>query len=458
MGSVKDLIVLKLPEREISGIGRFIFSDRYSVFDWGEMPDHIEDKGKSICISTSYFFEKLEENGIKTHYLGVVENGNIKKLSEIKNPPNTIEFKMLRVLKPEIKNNFYDYSIYKKEKANFLIPLEVIYRNYLPEGSSIFKRLKEGSLKLKDIGLERMPSVGEKLEKPIIDISTKLELTDRYISWNEAKEIAGLTDEEIEEIKLKTLKINEIITKEVEKKGRIKKMLMNFGKVVEDKFDNPDLILTIGGDGTILKAIGLLKNKKTLIYGIKYGKIGFLTNQVENLEEKIKRILIDGKFKVSKRMLLEVNIKRREKKIYKDRVLNDFLITRRGIRIIEIEVFADDEKIMNFRGDGIIISTPTGSTAHSLSSGGPIINPEFDSILITPVSPYTLSIRPVILPPDKRLKIKVSPEGKIISDGQREFNFEKGHSIEIKKSKIKANLIIEEDFFEKLFKVFNFGK
>lgn len=243
-----------------------------------------------------------------------------------------------------------------------------------------------------------------------------------------------------------------------EKKGRIKKMLINCGKVVEDNFANPDLILTIGGDGTILKAIGLLKNKKTLIYGIKYGKIGFLTNQVENLEEKIKRILIDEKFKLSKRMLLEVNIKRGEKKIYKDRVLNDFLITRRGIRVIEIEVFADDEKIMSFRGDGIIISTPTGSTAHSLSAGGPIINPEFDSILITPVCPYTLSIRPVILPPDKRLKIKVSPEGKIISDGQREFNLEKGDSIEIKKSKFKANLIIEEDFFEKLFKVFNFGK
>lgn len=246
MGSVKDLIVLKLPEREISGIGRFIFSDRYSVFDWGEMPDHIEDKGKSICISTSYFFEKLEENGIKTHYLGVVENGNIKKLSEIKNPPNTIEFKMLRVLKPEIKNNFYDYSIYKKEKTNFLIPLEVIYRNYLPEGSSIFKRLKEGSLKLKDIGHERMPSVGEKLEKPIIDISTKLELTDRYISWNEAKEIAGLTDEEIEEIKLKTLKINEIITKEVEKIG-----LINEDGKVEFGFDEKRNILVVDAVGTL---------------------------------------------------------------------------------------------------------------------------------------------------------------------------------------------------------------
>jgi len=103
-------------------------------------------------------------------------------LREITKPVNTIEFKMVRVLKPEIKGNTYDYSIYKKEKVNFLIPLEVIYRNYLPEGSSVFKRLKDGSLKLSDIGLKKQPSPGEKLENPIVDISTKLEVSDRYIN------------------------------------------------------------------------------------------------------------------------------------------------------------------------------------------------------------------------------------------------------------------------------------
>ncbi len=246
MGSVKDLIVLKKPDGEIPGTGRFIFSDRYSVFDWGEMPDHIEDKGKSICISTAHFFEKLEENGIKTHYIGLVEDGDIKKLREITKPVNTIEFKMLRVLKPEIKAGTYDYSIYKKEKVNFLIPLEVIYRNYLPEGSSVFKRLKDGSLKLSDIGLKKQPSPGEKLEKPIVDISTKLEVSDRYINWEEAKEIANLTDEEIEEIKLKTLKINEIITKEVEKIG-----LINEDGKVEFGFDENRNLILVDAVGTL---------------------------------------------------------------------------------------------------------------------------------------------------------------------------------------------------------------
>ncbi|MGC8977333.1 MAG: phosphoribosylaminoimidazolesuccinocarboxamide synthase [Candidatus Ratteibacteria bacterium] len=247
MGSVKDLYIVKEPEKEKSGIGRFIFSDRYSVFDWGEMPDHIIDKGKSICISTSYFFEKIEENGIRTHYIGVVDkDGKVKRLNEIKESTNVIEFKMVRVLKPEIKGDTYDYSIYKKEKSNFLIPLEVIYRNYLPSGSSIFKRLKQGELNLEDIGLKEMPKPGQKLEKPIIDISTKLELTDRYINWEEAKEIANLKDDEVEEIKTKTMKINEIITREVVKIG-----LINEDGKVEFAFDENRNLILVDAVGTL---------------------------------------------------------------------------------------------------------------------------------------------------------------------------------------------------------------
>ncbi len=182
MGSVKDLFILEEPSKNKMGKGRFIFSNRYSVFDWGEMPDHIKNKGESICITTSYFFEKLHSYRIKTHYTGIVENGKLKKLNQLQEPSDTIEVKLFRVIRPEIKGNFYDYSVYEKERTNFLIPLEIIYRNSLPAGSSIFKRLKEGTLKLQDIGLDKMPEEGEILEEPIIDISTKLEKTDRYIT------------------------------------------------------------------------------------------------------------------------------------------------------------------------------------------------------------------------------------------------------------------------------------
>lgn len=246
MGSVKDLLVLKEAEDSKSGIGRFVFSDRYSVFDWGEMPDHIADKGKSICITTAYLFEKLEELGVKTHYLGVVEDGKTKRLDELKEPQNIIEFKLLRVIKPKIQENTYDYSVYREEKGNFLIPLEIIYRNSLPEGSSIFRRLREGSLKLEDIGLEKEPVPGQVLDKPILDVSTKLEATDRYITWEEARKICNLSENEIEEIKRITLLIDELITKEAERIG-----LVNEDGKVEFGFDEERNLILVDALGTL---------------------------------------------------------------------------------------------------------------------------------------------------------------------------------------------------------------
>ncbi|MCM8818717.1 MAG: NAD(+)/NADH kinase [Candidatus Omnitrophica bacterium] len=246
--------------------------------------------------------------------------------------------------------------------------------------------------------------------------------------------------------------------KEIQKeKEKLEKLCKSCGKVVEKQIEKPDLIITMGGDGTILKAVGLLKNEKTLIYGIKYGKIGFMTNTPFKKEEKIKNVF-RGKYKFYKRMLLELNVKRNGENIYKDQCLNDFLISRKGIRIVDIELYIGSKEIMKFRGDGIIISTPTGSTAHSLSAGGPIIQPDLDSILIVPMCPYSLSTRPLVLSPKEKIKIRIIPEGKVISDGQREFELTQMDEIYIKMSKRKAKIIIEDNFFEKLKAKFNFGK
>ncbi|MCD6231138.1 phosphoribosylaminoimidazolesuccinocarboxamide synthase [Candidatus Aerophobetes bacterium] len=246
MGSVKDLVVLREPQNDKAGVGRFIFSDRYSVFDWGEMPDHITGKGKAICIATAYFFEKLEGSRIKTHYMGIVEDGKSKRSDELKEPRNVMEFKLLRVIKPKNQGNTYDYSIFQKEKGNFLIPLEIIYRNSLPEGSSVFRRLREGSLKLEDIGLKEMPAAGQVLDEPILDVSTKLEVTDRYISWEEARKICNLTEDEIEEIKRITLTVNELITRETKRIG-----LFNEDGKVEFGFDEKRNLILVDALGTL---------------------------------------------------------------------------------------------------------------------------------------------------------------------------------------------------------------
>lgn len=213
MGSVKDLEVIKPASGDETGVGRFSFSDRYSVFDWGEMPDLIKNKGEALCMMTAFFFELLEERGIKTHYRGLVAGGRVVKLSEIDTPSSIMEIALVNVEKPRGYDGNYDYSIYKTLKGNFLIPLEVIYRFSLPEGSSVFKRLNSGSLSYQDLGLNEMPKPGTKLSEPFIDFSTKLEKYDRYLSYKEAEEISGLSSGEFQRLKALSKEISELIRK-----------------------------------------------------------------------------------------------------------------------------------------------------------------------------------------------------------------------------------------------------
>jgi len=214
MGSVKEVDIIKKAEITTEGEGDFIFSDRYSVFDWGEMPDHIDKKGSALCMLSSYFFELLDKKGIKTHFLGLSEANKLKSFSSVKTASNKMRVKLVRVLKPKYnsKANTYDYSEYKKKPTNYLIPLEVIYRNKLTEGSSVFKRIANGSATFKSLGLGHEPIVNELLKKPVLDVSTKLEHTDRYISWEEAKTISGLDEKNIKKLKALVLTINKIIS------------------------------------------------------------------------------------------------------------------------------------------------------------------------------------------------------------------------------------------------------
>src|SRR3989338_6216002 len=180
MGSVKNLEVLKKPSEKESGIGVFTFTDDYSVFDYGKMPDTIPNKGEALCRMAAYNFKELEKLGVKSHFRKLVSG-------------NEMEVDLVRVLYPQ-KGEL------KEGMGNYLVPLEIIYRNSLPEGSSVFKRLASGQVTPEQLGLSRMPKPGEQLEKPLMDVSTKLEETDRYLSWKEAAEISCLSEEETEKL------------------------------------------------------------------------------------------------------------------------------------------------------------------------------------------------------------------------------------------------------------------
>ncbi|MEM2335343.1 MAG: phosphoribosylaminoimidazolesuccinocarboxamide synthase, partial [Candidatus Bathyarchaeia archaeon] len=251
MGSVKDLEVIKRPTVDRMGVARFHFSDRYSVFDWGEMPDHIEGKGAALCLMGAYCFERLEERGVRTHYRGLVDSsGRVVHFDEISEPSNVMEINLVNVYRPRayVKNGKlkYDYSVFNPSLRNYLLPLEIIYRNGLPEESSVFKRLEQGLITLEDLGLDHMPKPGERLLKPIFDVSTKLEESDRYISWREAKEIAGLTDEEVEEVKALLFEVNRSITEIAERAG-----LMNEDGKIELAFDPMRQLMVVDVVGTL---------------------------------------------------------------------------------------------------------------------------------------------------------------------------------------------------------------
>jgi phosphoribosylaminoimidazole-succinocarboxamide synthase len=251
MGSVKDLQVIQKPTKTEMGTGRFLFSDRYSVFDWGEMPDHIERKGAALCLMGSYCFEQLEKVGVKTHYKGLVnEKGKAVKVDELKAPSSTMEVALVNVYKPKttVTNGkiIHDYDIYNSSLKNCLIPLEIIYRNGLPEGSSVFKRLATGKVTLKDLGLDHQPKPGETLSKPIFDVSTKLEETDRYVPWSEAQKIAGLSDPELVDIKAILLKADETISN-----AALNAELKNEDGKIELAFDNRRKLMLVDVLGTL---------------------------------------------------------------------------------------------------------------------------------------------------------------------------------------------------------------
>ena len=251
MGSVKDLQVIQKPTKTTMGIGRFVFSDRYSVFDWGEMPDHIGGKGAALCLMGAYCFEQLEKIGVATHYRGLVNGkGKAVKVAELKQPSNVMEVALVNVYKPKtsVANGkiVHDYSVYVSALKNCLIPLEIIYRNGLPEGSSVFKRLAQGKITLEDLGLDHQPKPGENLAKPIFDVSTKLEETDRYLTWAEARKIAGLTDQELAAVKAVLLRADETITKAASNAA----LKNEYGKI-ELAFDEQRRLMIVDVVGTL---------------------------------------------------------------------------------------------------------------------------------------------------------------------------------------------------------------
>ena len=214
-----------------------------------------------------------------------------------------------------------------------------------------------------------------------------------------------------------------------------------------------DLIISLGGDGTLLRAARLAAAEDIPVFGVNLGGLGFLIQiGINDLEKSLEK-LYQGRYFLDERMMLNCTVKRREEEIVKFTALNDVVIGKGAFaRIICLATYVNNDYVITYSADGLVVSTSTGSTAYSLSAGGPIVDPNINSIILTPICPHTLSARPLIIGENDQVKIKLeSSEEKVMVtiDGQEGFVLKPKDEVIIKKSDHKARLITfkEKSFY-----------
>ncbi|MEW6117981.1 MAG: NAD(+)/NADH kinase [Nitrospirota bacterium] len=217
-----------------------------------------------------------------------------------------------------------------------------------------------------------------------------------------------------------------------------------------------DMVIVLGGDGTMLGVARMVGGRGIPILGINLGGLGFITeigrDEIFSAVEKV----LAGDCSVEERIMLAAFVHRQERQIADFVVLNDVVINKGALaRIIELETYVNNFYVSTFRADGLIVATPTGSTAYSLSAGGPILYPTLNSIVMTPICPHTLTNRPIVLPDDSVIEVIMRSESEDVQltlDGQVGFSLQKGDKVAIRKSGFTTKLLIprERDYFQVL--------
>ena len=212
-----------------------------------------------------------------------------------------------------------------------------------------------------------------------------------------------------------------------------------------DDFAKLDFILTLGGDGTILSLARAVGDRRTPILGIHLGELGFLAEVV--LEDMFPRLdaVAAGDYNIQKRMVIKCIVKNgNEPQIFY--ALNDIVVDRgKSHRLLNCELLANDDFVAKYNADGLIVATPTGSTAYSLASGGPIVMPTFGSMVVTPICPHTLTLRPIVFPDDQILEISFPVDGRddmaLAIDGQVTEYLKSTAKVVIQKAPFEINMV-----------------
>jgi NAD+ kinase len=247
---------------------------------------------------------------------------------------------------------------------------------------------------------------------------------------------------------------------------RFEKTLQELAQVGErlDALDEIDALITLGGDGTLLRGARLLAGKPAPILGINLGRLGFLTTCGSEDAEKALEILASGKYVAEARMSLAARaVDQKGNNRQEWLALNDFVLHKGGFaRVVRLSVSIDGESIGVYAADGVIISTPTGSTAYSLSAGGPVVVPTVESIILTPISAHMLAVRPLVIAPDAEVTVETiqNPEELIVTvDGQVGTNLQSGEKLIVRRAPNPVRIVRFPDtsFFVRLRKKLGWG-
>ena len=215
-----------------------------------------------------------------------------------------------------------------------------------------------------------------------------------------------------------------------------------------------DAMIVLGGDGTLLSVARLVEGRNIPIIGVNLGGLGFLTEvTLEEIYTTLDK-LFKGEFVPDRRLILKAHVYRQVERVVQSYCLNDTVVSKgTQARMIKLEIFINGQFVTSLRGDGLIIATPTGSTAYSLSAGGPIINPSVDALILTPICPHTLTNRPIVIPASAKIEtiLKSKDEGTMVTfDGQVGFTLRHDDVVEIGASEHKIILARapEKNYYE----------
>lgn len=226
---------------------------------------------------------------------------------------------------------------------------------------------------------------------------------------------------------------------------------------------NPDIapqnlfcVVVLGGDGTFLSAVRWLGNQQAPLLGVKFGEVGFLAETSEDGLFNAVEALLQKPLTTRPRMRLCAEVWRQEQLVASEVVLNDVVINKGALaRLAHIKTYVNDRFLTDYRADGLIVATPTGSTAYSLAAGGPIMHPTVQGILVTPICPFTLTNRPLIVPDSASIKIQLAEKSAdiiITFDGQVGLPIDEHNTIVVRKDPLPVNMIVlpDRDFFDVL--------